>query len=163
MKFLFRHAQKLFARQELSGQGASIIHDLGQKSGLQDLADALGCRREGSPHTAGSDALLTGNVFWQMRQKIFEGEIPEELVGMIWGLSGVGPPASSQSQAANSTPNTNGATLHSGMTPQSYKTDGPTTPQTAASGLAPTPNPHAIQYAGLAAGGAFSNFQYGAR
>lgn len=164
IKFLFRHAQRQAQRGVLNTQASNVINALGQKSGLQDLADELGCVREGRPHTAGSDAWLTGLVFWQIRQKIFEGQIPEELVGMIWGLSGVGPPASATSQAAYSTPNTNGAALHhTGMTPSSHRTDGPTTPQTSASGLASTPGPHGTQYPGLMAGGAFSGFQYGAR
>lgn len=145
------------------GQGnataaVALIQALGTKSGLQDLADALDVPRNGIPHTAGSDCLLTGSVFWAMRAKIFDNkDIPEELRGQIWGINAVGAPAGSAAaavqqpfsnsqqgqqtqqgqgqaqQAAMSTPNTNGATLyagefHSGATPG--KSDAsPRTPQ----------------------------------
>ena len=175
IKFLLRHAQRQNGRGVIGTQASNIINALGTRSGLQDLADELGCQREGRPHTAGSDAWLTGMVFWQMRQKIFDGNIPEDLVGMIWGLSGVGPPASAASQAAamasqqpgHATPHTNGATpYHTGMTPTTMRTstDGPQTPQTNSSVLSSaTPGPgHGYPGAmsGLT-GGAFSGFQYG--
>lgn len=168
IKYLFRHAQRQANRGILNPHATNVINALGQKSGLQDLADELGCQREGRAHTAGSDAWLTGLVFWSIRQKIFEGQIPEELIGMIWGLSHVGPPASAANQAAamagQQTPNTNGASLyHTGMTPATYKPDMPTTPQASQTGMASTPVPHGMSYPQLTAGGAFSNFQYGAR
>ena len=166
IKYLFRHAQRQHARGLANQTASNVINAIGQRSGLQDLADELGCQREGRPHTAGSDAWLTGLVFWQMRSKIFDNNIPDDLVGMIWGLSGVGPPASAATQAAaiagHQTPNTNGATLYgAGMTPNSIRAghDTPVTPQTNHAGMATTPGPHSYS-AGL--GGAF-NFQYGGR
>jgi len=173
IKYLFRHAQRLAQRGVLTQQAQSVINAIGQRSGLQDIADELGCVREGRPHTAGSDAWLTGLVFWQLRTKMFDGQIPEDLVGMIWGLSGVGPPASSATQAAimagHQTPNTNGSTLyHTGMTPTAYKPNVPVTPQTSHSGLSSTPNPHNNHgypgtSQGMGTGAAFANFQYGGR
>lgn len=161
IKYLFRHAQRQNARGLTNQQASNVINAIGSRSGLQDLADELGCQREGRPHTAGSDAWLTGLVFWQMRNKIFDNSIPEELVGMIWGLSGVGPPASAATQAAaiagHQTPNTNGVSLYNtGMTPTTLRTaqDAPSTPQTSHS----TPGPHG--YGGM--GGAFT-FQHGGR
>lgn len=167
IKYLFRHAQRQNQRGILNQQASAIINALGQRSGLQDLADELGCQREGRAHTAGSDAWLTGMVFWAIRNKVFDNQIPEEMIGMIWGLSGVGPPASAASQAAaiagHQTPSTNGATLfHTGMTPSAMRSEAPSTPQNHHTGLSnTTPGPHG--YAGGMSGltgGAFSAFNY---
>jgi len=173
IKFMFRHAQRQAQRGIMNQEATNIINAIGQRSGLQDIADELRVSRVGSSHTAGSDAWLTGLVFWQMRQKLFGGQIPEELNGMVWGINNVGPPASASSQAAaiagQQTPNTNGATLfHAGLTPSSYKSDTPSTPQSSHIGLAATPgNAHGMNYGnqmgGMTAGGAFANFQYGGR
>ena len=167
IKYLFRYAQRQNAKGLTTQQASSIINAIGSRSGLQDLADELGCQREGRPHTAGSDAWLTGLVFWQMRNKIFDSGIPEELVGMIWGLSGVGPPASAAVQAAaiagHQTPSTNGATLYNtAMTPTTMRSgqDAPSTPQTSHSGMAATtPGPHG--FSGM--GGSFNFQQFGTR
>ncbi|KAI9687607.1 MAG: hypothetical protein M1822_002217 [Bathelium mastoideum] len=84
----------------LSPQAVTIINNLGGKSSLQDLADELGCHRVGVAHSAGSDAWLTGLVFWAMRAKIFDGHPPAEFANQMWGLNGVAPPASASTQAA---------------------------------------------------------------
>jgi CCR4-NOT transcription complex subunit 7/8 len=47
IKFLLRHAQKLRTRNVLSQSGIEIVDHLGSKSGLNDLADELGCVRVG--------------------------------------------------------------------------------------------------------------------
>ncbi|KAI9716303.1 MAG: hypothetical protein M1828_000399 [Chrysothrix sp. TS-e1954] len=101
IKFLFKHAQTRAQKGILTTSASETLQSLGHRSSLQDLADGLGVPREGRPHTAGSDAWLTGLVFWTLRQKLFDGAIPEDLVGQIWGISAVGPPASSASQAAS--------------------------------------------------------------
>ena len=165
IKFLLRHAQRQNQRGLANQQTSNILTALGTRSGLQDLADEVGCQREGRPHTAGSDAWLTGLVFWKMRSVMFDNLIPEELVGMIWGLSGVGPPASAATQAAamapQQTPSTNGASLfNTGMTPSTFRAgqdQAPSTPQTNNAGMAQTPGP------GYGLGGAFNSFQYSGR
>lgn len=167
IKFLFRHAQRLAQRGVLNQQGTAIINAMGARSGLQDLADELQCSRVGQSHTAGSDAWLTGLVFWQLKQKLYSGTIQEEHNGQIWGINNVGPPASASSQAAamaggHSTPSTNGASLYNtGMTPKGYSNEGPSTPQQS------TPGTHSMQYqqqgGQMMPGGAFANFQYGGR
>ncbi|KAF2087596.1 ribonuclease H-like protein, partial [Saccharata proteae CBS 121410] len=88
VKFLWRHAVKLQGLNALNGSALSIVTNVGTKSGLQDLADELGCQRVGTQHQAGSDAWLTGNVFWQLRTKIFDGQVPVEMNGQMWGLTG---------------------------------------------------------------------------
>lgn len=79
IKFLLRHAQRLNSQNRLSPEGSNVINRLGQRSGLQDLADELACPRVGPAHTGGSDAWLTGSVFWAMRNKIFSGDLPDDM------------------------------------------------------------------------------------
>ena len=87
IKHLLRHAQKEMAMHgRLSPTASSILATLGQKSGLADLANELGCQRVGTAHTGASDSWLTGQVFWAMRSKIFDGHIPDELSDQIYGL-----------------------------------------------------------------------------
>lgn len=169
IKFLLRHAQRALAPQNRLGPtGAAIITALGQKSGLQDLAEELGCVRHGTAHSGGSDAWLTGSIFWAMKQKIFDGHAPEELADQIYGLHGVGPPASAafrdeflQSQGQQ-TPQTNGTSLafHTGHTPTAHRE--PSTPTTSHAAISGTPGPgHFSQHGGgLTPSGVFGNFQY---
>lgn len=169
IKFLLRHAQRSLAPQNrLSPTGAAIISALGQKSGLQDLAEELGCPRHGAAHTGGSDAWLTGSIFWAMRNKIFDGHAPEELADQIYGLHGVGPPASAASREeflqnqGHQTPQTNGSAInfHTGHTPTTHRE--PSTPTTSHAAVSGTPGPsHFGQHGGLTPGGVFGNFQYG--
>ena len=173
IKFLLRHAQKERGQGRLSAEGARVIETLGTKSGLQDLADEMGCQRVGASHTGGSDAWLTGNVFWAMRQKIFGGEIDEKLSNQIYGLHGVGMPASQatreaffdvqgtpgqqQQQVANGLVSVSamGGAQTSGFTPNN-----PSTPTTQHAGLS-TQTPGPFGHGGVGAAGAFGNFTYG--
>ena len=174
-KFLQRQAQRMIQSQQGSGrssfspqstigsqtplshQAVTIINNLGSKSSLQDLADELGCHRIGGPHTAASDAWLTGMVFWAMRAKIFDGTLPDEFNNQMWGLNGVAPPASASVQAAAAIaaqqqhgqgghpgpPGMNGGSAlpgyHTGGTPATHRSEvsaAPSTPTTNHPGLA---------------------------
>ena len=96
IKFLLRQAQRLRSLGRLGQEGSRILDALGSKSGLADLAEELSCVRIGAAHTGGSDAWLTGMVFWAMRSKIFSNALDEDLADQIYGLHGVGAPASQQ-------------------------------------------------------------------
>lgn len=157
VKFLLRHAQKLAGRNALNQASIGLLTNLGTKSGLQDLADELGCQRTGTQHQAGSDAWLTGLVFWAMKNKIFDGKIPDEMNGQMWGLTGVGPPASATVQEA--VLRAAGATANANGTQTSNMTFPPSTPTTGSVGLAGTPGPS--HYGGAMTPGAFGNFSYG--
>ena len=171
VKFLWRHANNLVRRGIINAQATNILNNLGTKSGLQDLADELGCQRIGASHTAGSDAWLTGTVFWELRKKIFDNVIPEDLNGQMWGLTGVGPPASATAQAAvlaaqgqqNMTGyqgmNGGGMMFHPGAG-AGHRNEGPSTPTSHPAGLASTPGPSHGGMMTPGASGAFGEFRY---
>ncbi|KAF7846030.1 hypothetical protein BT93_L5525 [Corymbia citriodora subsp. variegata] len=121
---------------ELSQEASRIIQVITQKSGLQDLATELGIARIGVQHQAGSDSLLTGQVYFKMKEKIFAGNLDEQRYrGQVWGLNG---------QVAM-------------YAPQNLQTGGPSTPQTSSSGLV------GMQHTpghGFGTPGGFGNFQY---
>ena len=178
IKFLLRHAQRQRLQNRLSSEGSRIIDSLGQRSGLQDLAEELGCQRVGQAHTGGSDAWLTGAVFWAMRNKIFNGSLEElaDQSDQIYGLHGVAAPASQQyreeffaaqeqgtpGQAnANGLGNMGGGGLAGAAAGAGFTPNNPSTPTNSHAGLSTqTPGPagaHGFSH-GLA--GAFGNFQY---
>lgn len=54
--------------------------------GLNKVATQLGCERIGSMHQAGSDSLLTLDVFMRLRDTIFHGLIDESRSNVLYGL-----------------------------------------------------------------------------
>ncbi|OOQ91189.1 CCR4-NOT transcription complex subunit 7 [Penicillium brasilianum] len=114
IKYLMKHAGRNQAVNDspLTQAAAQILTNLGQKSGLQDIADELGVKRIGIAHQAGSDSLVTGEIYWKMRQLVFNGKIDEsKYSGQIWGLNGQMPAVNYH--MAQQTPNLNGATIYS--------------------------------------------------
>lgn len=60
------------------------------KGGLQDIADELQISRIGPQHQAGSDSLLTSDVYFKLRQTIFENIIDDSrFIGHLFGLSSI--------------------------------------------------------------------------
>ncbi|KAE8347787.1 hypothetical protein BDV24DRAFT_121367 [Aspergillus arachidicola] len=150
IKYLMKHAGRNQAVNDtpLTPAAAQILTNLGQKSGLQDIADELGVKRVGIAHQAGSDSLVTGEIYWKMRQLVFNGSIDEsKYSGQIWGLNGQMPAL--LYQMPHQTPNLNGATIYS------------------AAGTPSTPNAGTPQHQGLGAltpgavGGVLGQFQVG--
>ena len=140
IKYMIKHAQRtqMVNDSSLSPAALTTLNNLGQKSGLQDLADELNVKRTGVPHQAGSDSLLTGRVFWEVKKEIFNGIIDDDkYLGHVWGLNGMGssapPPSSIDLQST--TPNLNGATIYNNNQIQAA----PETPASSHTGLANTP------------------------
>ncbi|KAI5189965.1 CCR4-NOT transcription complex subunit 7/8 [Nematocida sp. AWRm77] len=64
-----------------------LINMLGIKGGLQDLADELGAKRTGIQHQAGSDSLLTLQVFHSLKQKLIpDVETNPKYVCKLFGI-----------------------------------------------------------------------------
>ena len=135
-------AQAVNGGTPLTPHAAELLNMLQGRSGLQDLADGLGVKRVGSAHQAGSDSLLTGQVFWEVKRMIFNGSVDEEqYVGQVWGLNGMVAtpvPSAAGSGGANGNnggPNLNGATIYG-------QHANPSTPNATHSGLVQTPAQH---------------------
>ena len=172
IKYMMKSRQKtvLNSSSPLSPTATSILTNFGTKGGLQDLADELGIKRIGPAHQAGSDALITGKIFWEIKKNIFNNLIDEkEYKGQVWGLNGVGAPASNLGGVGSmlgaagqagmdgqSTPNLNGATI--------YNTNGaPSTPGQGIVNLPghATPNPTGHEMnnnSSMGTGGIFGRF-----
>ncbi|KAK6843707.1 CCR4-NOT transcription complex subunit 7 [Apiospora arundinis] len=90
VKHLMKFAIKLHQVGRLSPNDSSageILSSFEQKSGLESTAASMKIKRVGTAHQAASDSLLTGKIFFQIREKIFNGHISDDHIGKIWGLS----------------------------------------------------------------------------
>lgn len=54
--------------------------------GLNNAAEQLGCERVGAMHQAGSDSLLTSDVFFRMKSEVFRGIIESDKEGVLYRL-----------------------------------------------------------------------------
>jgi CCR4-NOT transcription complex subunit 7/8 len=167
IKYLMKYA----IRQNQMGQSTTpdatvseILNKFEQRQGLESLGEILKIKRQGQAHQAGSDSLMTGKVFFKMRERIFNGEISDDHLGKVWGL---GLPDHS---AAHSTPQHYHQQLQENSTPTQngtgYANGAPSTPNTGNAGLVSTPA-HNNNGGGIGpltpggGGGVFGSFHFG--
>jgi CCR4-NOT transcription complex subunit 7/8 len=172
VKFLMKYTTKLHQLGQYSPPDPAAIDILlkfEQKQSLENLAEVLKVKRQGSAHQAGSDSLLTGKAFFQMRDRIFNGEISPDHLGHVWGLgvNDLGLPNYAQSTPFphnQELPESNNNAQ--GQNGNSYVNGVPTTPQTGHVGLASTPAPTNNSSTGMGpltpggGGGVFGQFQF---
>lgn len=143
IKNLLKHAIK----QQYTGQltnmepgMAEVLTKFEQKGGIDTLAESMRIKRLGTAQHAGSDSLLTGRIFFRIRDGIFSGEIGEDQIGKVWGL-GVSEQPSYFSNTY-STPQHQSASLQENSTPNQngYSIGAPSTPNTGNARLVHTPS-----------------------
>jgi CCR4-NOT transcription complex subunit 7/8 len=142
IKFMLKHASakgSVNNNQPLTGEAQVALAKLFSKGGLQDIAEELAVPRIGQAHQAGSDSLLTGQVYFKMKEKIFNGTVDEsKYCGQVWGLNAQMPltNAPGGNREYNSTPNINGATFYSHQNQNGVNMNpAPSTPQTGNAGM----------------------------
>ncbi|KAI6380409.1 hypothetical protein MCOR25_001604 [Pyricularia grisea] len=166
VKYFMKHQMKplnAIGFQGIDGAIVDALQKFDHKSTLETLAEVLKVKRTGPAHQAGSDSLLTGRAFFQMREKVFGGKLPEDILGQVWGLEDPEPGPSLALASANAAAAANqgegGANgtqgHHLQHHQQQQQQNGPSTPNTVSASLVTTPGAvsHSHNTNGMGAGG----------
>jgi CCR4-NOT transcription complex subunit 7/8 len=167
VKYLVKQSIVQHASGQVTPADASTLEVLQKfetKPSLEVLAEALKVKRQGPAHQGGSDALLTGKVFFQVRDRLWNGEIPDEHLSKVWGLGN--PDAGTQ--AYNAAYNANAQEAAGAGQNGTYAADGvPSTPNNTHANMVTTPAPTTNSSTGVGSmtpgggGGVFGAFQFG--
>lgn len=178
IKYLIRQPLRNNAinNSPVNAKMAQLLTNIASKTLLEDIASDFGLKRVGHPNQAGSDSLLTGELFWKIKNLVFNGDIDEEkFSGQIWGITVVPSAPVPTSTTTQSTSIMNGAaSLYQPHGQQQGGQNGmhtPSTPGTVHAGLhthTHTPGPHMGNGMGSmtpgggggGGGGAFGQFSY---
>ncbi|OBT92681.1 hypothetical protein VE01_09681 [Pseudogymnoascus verrucosus] len=159
VKYLVKQSIAQHASGQVTPADASTLEVLQKfetKPSLEVLAEALKVKRQGPAHQGGSDALLTGKVFFQVRDRLWNGEIPDEHLSKVWGLGN--PDAGAQAYNANAAEAGQNGTYADGV---------PSTPNNTHANMVTTPAPATSASTGAGSmtpgggGGVFGAFQFG--
>lgn len=170
IKYLIKHAIRRLTSGGTPVDNATIelIQKLEGKTSLENLAEALKVKRTGSQHQAGPEAQLCGNVFFKIRERLFDGDITDEHLNQLWGL-GSSDPSSTQGFSNQAAQHYNSVTNQENSTPglnSTYTNGGPSTPNNNHANMVSTPAA-TTNSSGIGAmtpgggGGVFGAFQFG--
>lgn len=168
IKYLLRHPVRnnTVNNSPLNQKIAQILAKVERSTLIDEMAADFGVKRIGHPNQAGSDSLLTGELFWKIKQHVFNGEIDEEKYsGQIWGITALSSaPTTTTATTVQQTPQMNGgASLYQPASQNGMHT--PSTPNNGhvtLSGHGHTPGPHGMgNLTPGGGGGAFGQFSYG--
>lgn len=150
----------------LDASAAEVLMKFEAKPQLETLVDALKIKRTGPAHQAGSDSLMVGKAFFRVQDRIFNGSVPVEFEGKVWGI---GASDAQNNQNTQSTPQHYNQQLQENVAPGQNGYATPSTPNNANAGLAHNTPAHSSNggtggpLTPGGAGGAFGSFQYSGR
>lgn len=137
VKYLMKYAISSNTTNILDPQVADVLMKFHEKPLLDTLSECFKIKRQGPPNQAGSESLLTGKVFFRIRDRIFNGEIGEEHLGQVWGLN-----LPEFQLAPRDIPSYQQPPPETSHTPQQngYTNGGPSTPNTGNARMVHTPS-----------------------
>jgi CCR4-NOT transcription complex subunit 7/8 len=158
VKYLIKHAAKDASNMEFF----SKID--GRTNTLDTVAEGLKMKKVSPSQIAGSNSLITGKLFFTLRDKVYGGAIADEHKNQIFGLGN----PKHIFKPATEFEDTSAATARTGENANGNGNGNPSTPNNATIGLASTPTPQNAMgrvAQGLmtpgGGGGVFGSFSFG--